>query len=194
MSALDYNLITASQVRTNTGKAQGIEDRKLDPAIHDAQDELEQILGVTLYEDVEDAHTANSTTMGGAGMLTLYTQYIVPFISWKAMELAYPDLFAEADRNGVFKRAGNDYQPVTDKELASLQGMCRSRAERFQVKMVRYINNLDDTDAIRVAYEETVDDEPRVTYSSQTGVILKKNDWQTRNPYKPYSRERRERW
>lgn len=193
MSALDYNLITAAQVRTNTGRAQGIEDRKLDPAIHDAQDELEQILGETLYEDVETAHTANSTTMGGAGMLNLYTQYIVPFLSWKTLENAYPDMFAEADRNGVFKRSGNDYQSVTGRELAELIAKARNRAERFQQKMMRYLNNLSDTDAIKIAFDETVDDEPRVTHSARANVILKRNAWQSRNPYStPYRRERRE--
>jgi len=182
MSYFDRNIITTTQVRTLTGKAQGVEDRKLDASIHDAQDALEQILGSTLYAQVEGFYP----TFAG-DYSTLYSQYIQPFLAFKTVELSYQNLFAEPDRNGVFKKSGEGYTPVSLKELAMLQADPAGRADRFQRKMLRWIGNLDSSNAIKVAFNTDVDDEPRTKKTYRGRVITRRSRWQfeggNRYPY-----------
>lgn len=179
MSALDTNIISAARVKALTGKAQGVEDRKLDHSIHDAQDALEQILGTTLYALVEAAHP----TFAG-DYVTLYTQYIEPFLAFKTIELSFENLFAEPDRNGVFKKQGQEYVSVTMKELAMLQAKPASRADRFQQKMIKWLKDLDSTNAIRIAYDTDVKCEPRTTRTDSARVSLRRSPWQNQGGYR----------
>lgn len=176
MSYLNHLLVSSAVVKDFTGSADGVEDRKLRPQIILAQHELMQILGETLYEDVDTAHTANATTLGGAGMLTLYTDYLKPFLCWKTIELSAYKLHNEPDRNGHFERNGNDYTSVSAKMVEGRKSQDRSNAELYQGKMIRYIHNLESTDPIRIAFEEDVDDEPRVK-KSYPGVFLTPNKY-----------------
>ena len=188
MSWLDTNIITAAQVRDHTGKAKGVEDRKLDPPIHFAQHALEEVLGVTLYALLETAYEANPTTLGGADMLALYGQHCVPFLAWKTMEQAYPDLHSEADRNGVFNKSGNDYTTVSGSVLATLTRVAGSRAEVHQKAMLTYLRNLDTTNAIRIAFDTCVAGEARTTSTTMGGITPVRNPWQDHFDGQSYAR------
>lgn len=173
-------LITAATVKTDTAFAQGVEDAKLKPAIFDAQDALQEVLGETLYAMVEAADPVADPTLGGdTGLQTLYDEHIRKYLGHKTKELAYPELWAGADRNGVFQRNGNDYNTVDGRGLAILQAVPRSRAEKRVGKMLHYLKNLDSTDPIRIAYETSVDSEPRTTEVKNTGrIITRRSVWQ----------------
>lgn len=173
-------IITAATVKTDTGFAQGVEDAKLKPAIFDAQHALKELLGLTLYGLVETADPVADATLGGnAGLQTLYDEHIRKFLGHKTKELAYPELWGGADRNGVFNRSGNDYNTVDSRGLAMLQAVPRSRAESRAGEMIRYIKNLDSDNAIRVAYDTDVDNEPRTTEVKNTGrIITRISRWQ----------------
>lgn len=179
MSAADSNIITGTQVRDITGRAEGVEDRKLDAAIHEAQHELEQVLGVTLYAEVEAAYEDTPQWDGRADLETLYEGYLRYYLAWKTLENAYPDLYAEPDRNGVFTRSGEDYQSVSVKGLSMLIAKARSRAERWQIDLLRYIRGLDASTAVRVSYDTCVEDEPRVGKTYRGGVVTRMSRWQT---------------
>lgn len=179
MSWDTVNIITSATVKTIAGIAQGVEDRKLDTAIHDAQHDLLQTLGETLYAMIEDADPVADPTLGDVDLRTLYDTHVVNFLAWKTKAHAYPDLWAEPDRNGVFQRNANDYTSVSGSVLNTLIAKAQSRAENRQTEMIRYLKNLDADDAIRVAYETCVKDEARITSVKHTGRISTRiNPWQ----------------
>ena len=180
MSWDTVNLITAATVKEVTGTNRNVEDRKIDPSIHDAQHDLKQTLGETLYQLIEDADPVNDATLGGnTGLATLYSRFIKNYLSWKTLEYAYPQLYAEADRRGVFANSGEGYTPVDGKTLAMLIAKAAARADNRQGEMIRYIENLDASNAIRVAYDTDVDDEPRTKEVKNTGrIITRVSKWQ----------------
>lgn len=172
MSWATVNLITASRAKSVANIAKGAEDRKIDPAIHDAQHALQEILGETLYALVETANPVADPTLGGdAGLQTLYDQHLVFFLAFKAKECSMIEMAGEPDRNGVFQKSGQDYSPADPRLLAQLQSVPRSRAENRATEMIRYLKNLDSADPIRVAYETNVKDEPRTSEIKSTGRI-----------------------
>ena len=172
MSWSDTNIITAATVKTETGTATGVQDKILDPAIHFAQRDLRQILGETLYALVEAGDPVNDATLGAnTGLATLYSQYLKPYLSWKTVERALPDLWASADRNGVFQRNGDNYNTVGSSGLNTLIAQKRSFAEAYETDLLRYLKNLDSTDAVSIAFYTDVDCEPR-TSTTYTGRIL----------------------
>lgn len=177
MSSADTNIITAQQVKDLTGKAQVIRDRKLDPAIHAAQDELEQILGTTLYALIETAYSDTPQWDGEADLQEFWEDYCRYFLAWKTMEIAYPDLYAEALANGVFTRTSGDMQTIGTKQLEVLISSARNHAARWSGKMLRYLGNLTSGD-IYDAYIVSVSDEPRVTKAYTGGIITRRSRWQ----------------
>lgn len=171
MSWATVNLITAATVKAKANLAKGAEDRKIDPAIHDAQHALQEILGETLYALVEAADPVANPTLGNADLRTLYDQHIVFFLAFKAKECSMVEMAGEPDRNGVFQKSGDGYSPVDGRMLAELKNVPRSRAENRATEMIRYLKNLDSANAVRVAYDTSVDDEPRTDVLKNTGGI-----------------------
>lgn len=180
MSWDTVNLITAATVKEVTGISRNVEDRKIDPAIHDAQHDLKQTLGETLYQLIEDADPVNDATLdGNTGLATLYSRFVKSYLAWKSLEYAYPMMHAEPDRRGVFTQSGEGYTPVDGKTLAMLIAKAAARADNRQGEMIRYIENLDVSNAIRVAYGTDVDDEPRTKTVANTGrIITRVSKWQ----------------
>lgn len=174
MGALDTPIITGTVIRTITGKSEGLEDEKLKPAIHEAQHELQQILGETLYGDMEAAYGDSPQWDGRSDLQTLYNDHCKFFLSWKTLENAYPDLYAAPERNGVFTREGKDYKPTSTKWMEVLIAKARSRAEKRQSEMLRYLRNLNDGDAVKVAFNECVKNEPRVGGTYFGGLIARR--------------------
>lgn len=177
MSSGNVNIITPAEVKELTGKATIVKDRKLDPAIHAAQDELEQILGTTLYGDVEASYTDATPWTGRADLLELWNEYLKHFLSWKTLEIAYPDLYAEALNNGVYTRSGEDYQSVSPRQLEVLIASARGHADRWQGKLIRHLSALTSGD-IHVAYATSTSYEVRVVKTYQGGIITRRSRWQ----------------
>lgn len=172
MSWSDTNIITSSKVKEVCGLDKNVEDRKIDPCIHFAQRDLRQILGRTLYDLVEDADPVGDDTLGGdAGLATLYDEYLKPYLAWKTTEKAYPDFWAEASRNGVFQRNGDNYNTVGASGLNTIIAQKRSFAEAFEKDMIEYLNDLSSTDPIKIAFDTSVNCEPR-TKATNTGRIM----------------------
>ena len=171
MSWNDTNIITASTVKEVCGIAVSVEDRKINPSIHFAQRDVRQLLGQTLYDLIELADPVVDPTLGNAGLLALYDGYVKPYLAWKSMEQAMPSLWAEPDRNGVFQRNGNDYTTIGASGLNVLIAQNRKNAEAFSADMLRYLRNLDDADAVKIAFDTDIDSEPRTTKPA-TGRIM----------------------
>jgi hypothetical protein len=180
MSWDDTKIITAGTVKTLTNFDANVEDRKLEPSIYDAQHDLKQTLGETLYGQIEDADPVNDATLdGNTALATLYNSYAKKFLAWKTIAHAYMDLMAGATRNGVFVKQGDQYAPVDGKTLSALQGKADARAEARRGELIRYVESLADTNAIRVAYETDVNYEPRSKEVKNTGrIITRVSYWQ----------------
>jgi len=179
MSWRTVNLITAATVKEVANLDKNVEDRKLDPAIHDAQNALQQMLGETLYGIIETANPVADPTLGDTGRRTLYDNYIVFYLANKAKEIAMVELWAEASRNGVFQKGGDNYTSVDARGLNAVQSIPRSRAEASAADMLRYIKNLPEDNAIRVAFDTDVKDEPRTKEVKNTGrIITRVSRWQ----------------
>lgn len=174
MSWNDTNIITAATVKTVTGLAAGVEARKLEPAMRFAQRDVRQLLGETLYALIEVADPVNDDTLGGdADLAALYDDYVQPYLSWKSVERAMPDLWAEPDRNGVFQRNGDNYTTIGASGLNALIAQKRSFAEAYETDMLRYLKNLEGSDPIRVAYDTDVDNEPRTKDTYNARIITR---------------------
>lgn len=188
MSAQSTLIITTARVKEITGQADGVEDRKMGPCMKEAQHALEQILGTTLYALVEAAYP---TFTGDYD--TLYDEYIEPFLAYKSVARSFPKTFAEQDRNGVLKRSGanGDFQSVTMKELAMVQADPEGIADNFQGKMLKWLNDLDADNAIKVAFLTDVDCEPRIKRTDRGNVPLRRSRWQDQDGYR---RSKYRRW
>jgi hypothetical protein len=173
-------IISAATVKETANLEQSVEDRKLTDAIRDAQHELKEMLGQTLYDLVEDADPVGDPTLGGdAGLQTLYNEHCKFFLSNKAKEVAYPEMWGSATRNGVHQRSGSDYNSIDSRGLSILQGVPRSRAESYAGELLRYIKGLASDNAIRIAYDTCVQNEPRTTEVKNTGrIITRISRWQ----------------
>lgn len=178
MSSYSVFIVTGPQVKEICGVSENVEDKKLKPFIRTSQQNIEETVGRTLYALIEAAYVANPATMGGAGMLTLYTEHIAPCIAYRVMADAPMDLTVSYDRNGTFERNGNDYNTTSDRRLGAKTGKAESRADNAQGLLLKYLRGLDDTDPLKIAFKTDVDCEPRVRHTTPGNVILRKSYYQ----------------
>lgn len=183
MSWDTVNIISVADVKTITGLNKNVEVKLLDVAIHDAQHDLKEALGETLYNRIEAADPVADTTLGGnTGLATLYSRHIKNYLAWCTVGHAYWEMTAGPNRNGVSVKSGDQYAPADGKVVSALQAKAASRAETRLGEMLRYIENLDATDQIYIDFNSCVDDEPRKTEVANTGrIITRISPWQ--NPY-----------
>ncbi|MFZ1666687.1 MAG: hypothetical protein WAU08_14870 [Flavobacteriales bacterium] len=177
MSSFSTFIVTGAQVRDISGTSQNVEDKKLRPLLRIAQQAVETALGRTLYALVETAYVANPATLGGAGMLLFYTEYLVPATVWRVMSDAGIDLAVGYDRNGAFERNGNDYNTTSDRRMSAKTGKAEARADNYLIRMVNYVKALDAADPIRAAYEDTnaCDERPNV---NRGNILMRRSYWQ----------------
>lgn len=190
MSWATVNIISSATVREKANIAKGVEDRKIDVAIPDAQLALQQILGETLYALIETADPVADATLGGdAGLRTLYNNHAVWFLAFKTKEFGLAEMWAEPGRRGVHEVNGEGFSTIDGKMFSSVQSVPRSRANNRAEEMIRYIKNLDADNAIRVAYETCVKDEPRTEkINSPSRISTRISPWQF--PEGNYNRRR----
>lgn len=117
------DIVTICSINTN------VEERKLKPGIEDAHHALEKVLGTTGYALVY------ATPGDYADLVPLCKKYM----AWFALDRAYPDLRAEADKGGVFTKSGEDYTAVSDKGLALLQAQAKDRSDMWFTKLIDHL-------------------------------------------------------
>lgn len=188
MGCCQTQLVTGANVRDVTGLNVGVEDRKLKPFIELAQYQLEKILGTTLYDELETAVIADRTLTGETALIALFEPYICPFLSWRALELAYPRLYAEADRGGVFTKSGDEFASASRNDLASLTNQAKAAADMHQDRLIDF---LQDNTSTYTTYNTSVDGEERIRKVYRAGIALTRSRWQ--NPHGRPTRTRGER-
>lgn len=163
------SIITLADLQTITYLNSQVEARKVAPAIEDAHEACEKVLGRTGYALVYATHASYTALLA----------YVKPWMAWYAMERAYPDLYAEADKGGVFKKSGEDYASVGGSDLSMKISTARSRAEN---KLERLQEYLEANIATYTWYGTNVDGEERIdeTTKAVAGISFHRSTQQDR--------------
>jgi hypothetical protein len=174
------DLIALTDLQDVANLNRNVEERRVKSGIEDAHLELEKVLGRTGYALVyANAPTFSAQAPNAALYVTLLTDYIKPFMCWRSVQRAYVDMSAEADKAGVYKKTGDDYRSVDDKELARLVGQARDRAE---ARLERLLTFVRDNDAVFTWMDTIQDSEERITRQNTGGFISRRSPRQT--PYR----------
>lgn len=130
-------LLNDNDLTKNTVLGGNIDVDKLRQCIIDAQiTRLEELLGETLYDKIETDFVAE--TLSGL-YLTLYTDYIKPFlIRQGAVEYLKIGAFTVAN-NGIFQAQPNNGQAITEESLSNLINAVRIKADMFAERMRKYL-------------------------------------------------------
>jgi|GEM_PF-6531284 len=165
------DLITITDVREITGLNSLVEERKLKAGIEDAHRAMKKVLGLTGYALVY-------ATPGNFIVLVLLLK---PWLAWSAREMAMPEMLAEADRGGIFKKGGQDYTPVSARDYAMLTNAARGRAESRLEDVIHHLINNAST---YTWYGINVDGEERINNNTKVagGISFRRATGQ--DPYR----------
>ena len=137
-------LLTDNELSKNTLLSGNIDKDKLRQCILDAQSErLEVLLGEKLYEKICTEYDADILA---DEYLTLYTDYIKPFlIRQSALEYLKIGAFSVSN-NGIFQPTSQNAQPISDAQLQVLKDEMSIKANAYADRMHRWLkqNNLPE--------------------------------------------------
>ena len=137
-------LLTDSEISKNTLLSGNIDKDKLRQCILDAQAErLEVLLGEKLYDKICADYEADTLR---DEYLTLYTDYIKPFlIRQSALEYLKIGAFSVSN-NGIFQPTSQNAQPISDAQLQVLKDEMSIKANAYADRMHRWLkqNNLPE--------------------------------------------------
>ena len=137
-------LLTDNELSKNTLLSGNIDKDKLRQCILDAQAErLEVLLGEKLYEKICADYEADTLR---DEYLTLYTDYIKPFlIRQSALEYLKIGAFSVSN-NGIFQPTSQNAQPISDSQLQVLKDEMSIKANAYADRMYRWLkhNNLPE--------------------------------------------------
>ena len=137
-------LLTDNELSKNTWLSGNIDKDKLRQCILDAQAErLEVLLGKKLYDKICADYKTNTLKNK---YLTLYTDYIKPFlIRQSALEYLKIGAFSVSN-NGIFQPTSQNAQPISDAQLSVLKDEMSIKANAYADRMFRWLkqNNLPE--------------------------------------------------
>jgi hypothetical protein len=168
------NLITRTDIVNITGLNSLVEDRKMAPWITEVHIRWRKILGRALY----DLQQATPSATRFVDLMADEKGWGKSYLCWKALELSYPSLSAEADRGGVFVKEGDGMRAVDPRTLQMLISRAESAAEERERMLMQY---LKDNEALFPELETITGSESRIdaTKASNTGGIsFRKSDKQ----------------
>ena len=130
-------LLTDNELSKNTLLSGNIDKDKLRQCILDAQSErLEVLLGEKLYEKICAEYDADNLE---DEYLTLYTDYIKPFlIRQSALEYLKIGAFSVSN-NGIFQPTSQNAQPISDAQLQVLKDEMSIKANAYADRMHRWL-------------------------------------------------------
>ena len=130
-------LLTDNELSKNTLLSGNIDKDKLRQCILDAQTErLEVLLGEKLYEKICADYDADNLE---DEYLTLYTDYIKPFlIRQSALEYLKIGAFSVSN-NGIFQPTSQNAQPISDAQLQVLKDEMSIKANAYADRMHRWL-------------------------------------------------------
>jgi hypothetical protein len=135
-------LIKASDLTKNTPLGGNIDVDRYTPCLWDAQLlKLEPILGEDLYNKICTDFSTNALT---GDYLTLYTNYIKPFLIHATAENYLLIGAYQIANGGIFKHTAENAESVSKSEVDYLVVNQRSKAEAYAMRMEKWLckNNL----------------------------------------------------
>ena len=111
MACCETKIISVATVRDITGLNKNVDDRKIAPFLKLAQEELEKVLGRTLYDELDTAIQADDTLATEADLLALMA-YIKGPLAWRTLQRSLPRMAAEPTANGVHSVSSTEYSNV----------------------------------------------------------------------------------
>lgn len=156
-------LITITDLQEVCGLNRQVEARKIDPWILSARLRFEKILGRTLYGLL----VASPSDTRFVDLMAQDKGWGKDYLCWTALGLAYTSLYAEADRAGVYKKTGGDYEAAEKSVLNELRAQAMAEAEAREERLMAY---LKDNAAVYSELSTTVGTEERITERNTKGV------------------------
>ena len=187
MSCCNTQVINIETIREKTGMSANVEDRRLVPALEEAQMEVEKILGETLYEELETAIIADPTLATEADLLALVDKYLCPLLSWRSYQYAIAFMQAEPNRNGVNVKSEEGYTAADARQVGGIERRCREKADKYQERLILWLDNYGATTFPSYTTDTVTD--TRISKTYRGGVITRRSRWQT-----PYGSERRDQY
>jgi hypothetical protein len=173
MACCETYIISLATVRDITGLAKIVSDVKLAPFLRLSQQELEKVLGRTLYDELDDAVQADSTLTGETALIALM-RYVKYALAWRTLQRALPRMAAEPTANGVHTVSDGAYQS-SDRALTQQITDARTAADEAYTLLIDFLKNNLTT---YPTYETEVENEERVKKMYTGGVITRKSRWQ----------------
>lgn len=174
MACCENKIISVAVVRDITGLNKNVDDRKIAPFLKLAQEELEKVLGRTLYDELDTAIFADNTLATEADLLTLMG-YIKGPLAWRTLQRSLPRMAAEPTANGVHSVSSTEYNNVDSKALSQQVTDARTAADSGYERLLTF---LKDNRATYPTYDDNVGNEERVKGVYHGGVITRKSRWQ----------------
>ena len=140
MACCETYIISLATVRDITGLAKIVSDVKLAPFLRLSQQELEKVLGRTLYDELDDAVQADSTLTGETALIALM-RYVKYALAWRTLQRALPRMAAEPTANGVHTVSDGAYQS-SDRALTQQITDARTAADEAYTLLIDFLKSV----------------------------------------------------
>ena len=162
------DLIVHSDLVSLTKLNSLVEERKTASCIQDAHLEVEKILGRTGYALVyANAPAFTAQAPNSAAYVTLLTDYIKPFMAWRARQRGVWDMYAEPDKAGIYVKEGQEYRAVRSSEMGGLESTYASRADEYRDRLLVH---LEENKTVFTWFTENVTGEERIDKGNTGGI------------------------
>jgi hypothetical protein len=128
--------INETYLKNNTALCGNIDSTELLPYIKEAQEiYIRNVLGVTLYNDLQTKISGNNLLSADSEILDL----IAPALALYTVYLALPTIHLKLRNKGVLKQAGDYTQNADMKEIQWLRQEFLNRASFYIQKLVEHL-------------------------------------------------------
>lgn len=138
MSRITKLLIPLDYINEACFLSTNIDEKKIKPALVEAQMDLRTVLGAEFYEEIETQYAPSGDTLS-ADNATLYEDYIKDFLAWTAYfySLGFSQLDSTPTGLRTFKDENSDL--ATDVQLYSLEKNIKRFAYKFKSAMIDFL-------------------------------------------------------
>jgi hypothetical protein len=131
-------LIPLSYINEACFLSTNIDEKKIKPALEEAQIDLRAALGAEFYEEIETQYAPSGDTFTAANA-ELYEDYIKKYLAWQAYfySLGFSQLDSTPTGFRAFKDDNSDL--ASDVQLFSLEKNAKAKAFKFKSAMIDYL-------------------------------------------------------
>ena len=140
---IDVQLLSVEKLKKNTDIEANVDDKVLNTNIMLAQRiEVQQLLGQTLYNEIQLAVSGNTLT---TPQTTLIQGYIQPYLEQMTIYYALPSIWAKMRNSSLVTEQGENSNSVGLNELKFRRDIIKNNAQFLGQRLVAFINlNISD--------------------------------------------------